>query len=443
MTIDKIKAAIKAIDGIEELNPMQVYMTEHHADACTVLLAPTGSGKTLAFTIALLAGAGTPSPVPSERPKCVVLVPSRELALQVAGVVRSAAREFKTVALYGGHAMDEEQRSLSAGADIVVATPGRLLDHINRGSVELHDPSVLVIDEWDKILELGFADEVRRICRRMGHPRRMVFTSATDAVDLPSYLPLPGKPVIADFRSASSDTPASVDTVRVDSPAKDKLDTLRDLLLCADGRSIVFVNHRESAERVYNALRREGFAAGLYHGGLDQRQRELAVDLLDNGTTPVLVATDLGARGLDIAGVANVIHYHIPPSAEAWTHRNGRTGRAGAAGTVYAIISDADNVPEFMSFDRAYSPKPKSERPRRPDTATLYFDAGRKEKISRGDIAGFLMARGNLSRDEVGKIVVKDHGAIAAVPAAKLKEVLASVAPYKLKNKRVRITPLS
>lgn len=422
---------------------MQIYMAGHHDDPCTVLLAPTGSGKTLAFTIALLAAAGNPSATPSPVPGGVVMVPSRELAIQVAGVVRSVAREFKTVALYGGHAMDEEQRSLSAGADIVVATPGRLLDHINRGSLELRDPSVLVIDEWDKILELGFADEVRRICRRMGHPRRVVLTSATDAVDLPSYLPLPGRPVTADFRGASAVPQPPVATVRVDSPAKDKLDTLRDLLLCMDGRSIVFVNHRESAERVYKALRREGFAAGLYHGGLDQRQRELALDLLDNGTTPVLVATDLGARGLDIADVANVIHYHIPPSAEAWTHRNGRTGRAGAAGTVYAIISEADSVPEFMSFDRAYSPKPKNEHPGPSATATLYFDAGRKEKISRGDIAGFLMARGSLSRDEVGKIVVKDHGAIAAVPAARLDEVLKSVAPYKLKNKKVRITPLS
>lgn len=446
MKIDKIVEAVRSLPGIEELNLMQKYMVDHALDPATMLLAPTGSGKTLAFTMPILVAAGEPSAVPAQHPKCVAIAPARELVIQIAGVIRSVAPGFKTVALYGGHDMREEQRSLEAGADIVAATPGRFLDHLNRGSLEMRDPAILVLDEWDKILELGFADEVRRICRRLGHPARIVLTSATDAVELPGYLPARRQFVTADFR----DDPAGgvqaprLEVVRVESPAADKLDTLRDLLLCVGGgRSIVFVNHRESAERVYKALRKQSFHVALYHGGLDQRERELALDLLDNGTVTALVATDLGARGLDIAGVENVIHYHLPLSVEAWTHRNGRTARAGASGTVYAIVSDADNVPGFMEFDRPYFPKPTTDIPVSPKMASLYFDSGRKEKISRGDIAGFLIARGGLRADEVGKIVVKDHSAVAAVPAERLREVAVAVAPFKLKNKRVRITPLS
>lgn len=204
----------------------------------------------------------------------------------------------------------------------------------------------------------------------------------------------------------------------------------------------MFVNHRESAERVYDALIKAGFPTGLYHGGLEQRERRQAVDLLDNGTTPILVSTDLASRGLDIEAVGSVIHYHLPVSSESWTHRNGRTARQDASGTVYVITSEGESIPEFMTFDRPYFPGRPSSDPIRSDMATLYFNAGKREKISRGDIAGYLINRGGLTAGEVGKISISDHSAIAAVPRDKAREVVKAVLPHKLKNTRVKVTRL-
>ncbi|MDE5636008.1 MAG: DbpA RNA binding domain-containing protein, partial [Muribaculaceae bacterium] len=229
--------------------------------------------------------------------------------------------------------------------------------------------------------------------------------------------------------------------VQVESPVRDKLGTLIDLLHSVDNRRvIIFVNHRESAERVYNAIVKEDFPAGLYHGGLEQRERQLALDLLDNGTTPVLVATDLAARGLDIDDIGAVIHYHMPVSTEAWTHRNGRTARQDAHGTIYVITAEGENIPDCITFDRSYVPSGHSDDPIHSDTATLYFNAGRREKISRGDIAGYLINRGGLEPSEVGRIIVGDHSAIAAVPRDKARDVVKAVAPHRLKNTRVRVT---
>ena len=235
----------------------------------------------------------------------------------------------------------------------------------------------------------------------------------------------------------------------MDSPERDKLATLEELLRSLDnGRAIVFVNHRESAERVYEALKREGLPVGLYHGGLEQRERKLAVDLLNNGTTPILVSTDLGARGLDIDDVNYVIHYHLPPSPESWTHRNGRTARMGADGTVFSIISEGENIPEYVGWQRLYQPKSVSADPIRSDVATIYINAGKKEKISRGDIAGYLMKAGGLRPDQVGKIILDDHSAIVAVPRdvldgeADAPGLLERLAPCKLKNTRVRLSLL-
>ncbi|MDE6854073.1 MAG: DbpA RNA binding domain-containing protein, partial [Muribaculaceae bacterium] len=221
-----------------------------------------------------------------------------------------------------------------------------------------------------------------------------------------------------------------------------KLETLDALLRdLQDERVIVFVNHRDAAERVYGHLRSRGWPAGLYHGGQEQDVRERALVLLANGTTPILVATDLASRGLDIDSVGAVVHYHLPVSEEAMTHRNGRTGRMGASGRAFAIISDTDKVPDFFPALDTYWPE--GTLPVKPSRwATLHFNAGRKDKISKGDIAGFLMQKGNLGRDEVGRIDVKDHQAYAAVPADKARATTAAVAPYKVKNTRVRVTQL-
>ena len=427
--------------GIARLNDMQEAVADARGREL-ILLSPTGSGKTLAFAIPLLR-ALTPA---DGSLQALVIAPARELVIQTARVLRELATGYKTVAFYGGHSMTDEVNSLRAVPDIVVATPGRLLDHIERGQLSVETVRTLVLDEYDKALDLGFHDEMRRIVRRIGHRQLTILTSATPIAEMPEFLGM-RHPQVLDFTTANGTLePAQtkrLQTVEVESPVRDKLDTLVDLLRSLpDGRVIVFVNHRESADRVYHRLRSAGLPAGIYHGGLEQIEREKAIDLLNNGTTPVLVATDLGARGLDIEDLNAVIHYHMPPTPESWTHRNGRTARMGASGTVYVITCEGETVPEYIHFDRSYAPTGSSQDPIRAHTATLHINAGRREKISRGDIVGFLIAHGNLQAGEIGRIVVRDHNALVAIPADKLTSTLAAVAPHKLKNKRVRITPI-
>lgn len=426
--------------NISNLNEMQQAMAATEARHA-ILLSPTGSGKTAAFTLRLLRFLG-----PSDgKVQAIVMAPSRELVIQIADVIRPVAAGLKTVAFYGGHNMADEVNSLKVTPDIIVATPGRLLDHLRRDTLSLRDVRALVLDEYDKSLELGFYDEMKRIVKRMPSLKLILLTSATRLAELPDFLKF-DRPEVFDF-TAGKPQAGRLQTVRVDSPERDKLDTLMALLRSLDnGRALVFVNHRESAERVYNALKREGLPVGLYHGGLEQRERKLAVDMLNNGTTPILVSTDLGARGLDIDNVNYVIHYHLPLSPESWTHRNGRTARMGAEGTVYTIISDGENIPEYVSWQREFQPRSVSADPIRSDMATIYINAGKKEKISRGDIAGYLMKAGGLLPGEVGKIILDDHSAIVAVPRASLAAtsgqpgLLERLAPQKLKNTRVRLS---
>lgn len=438
MTLDDILHRIREKTSIKSLNEMQQAMAANRSHQ-TVLLAPTGSGKTLAFAIPLLMGC--------RRSDCsvqaIVIAPSRELVTQIAEVIRPLALPLKTVAFYGGHSMLDETRSLAAGPDIIVATPGRLLDHLNRSTIDLNRVRTLVLDEYDKSLELGFHDEMRRICRRLGGLERVILTSATRLPELPAFLHL-DRPATIDFTEKVEKPAGRMDIVEVPSAQRDKLPALIDLAgsLKPSSKAIIFVNHRESAERVHSALTKAGFPAGLYHGGLDQLQRELAVDLLNNGTTPLLVATDLAARGLDIADVEAVVHYHLPSSAEAWTHRNGRTARQGATGTVYVITAEGENIPDYVKWQRRYVPRAMGGCPEPSPVATLYFNGGKREKISRGDIAGFLMQKGGLSPAEITSIIVKDHCAIAAIPAAKAAATIAAVAPHKVKGQRLRVTLL-
>lgn len=422
---------------IAELNPMQKRMSEIPTRGTFTLLAPTGSGKTVAFAIPLLKGLH-----PSRGAvQAVVIAPSRELVLQIFEVIRTLASGLKTVAFYGGHSMHEEERSLSVMPDIIVATPGRLLDHLSRGHLDLGTVSALVLDEYDKALELGFADEMKRVCRKFTGLRLVVLTSATPLAAIPDYLPA-RSPEVIDFSSA--DIPRQrMQVVRVESPSRDKLATLSDLLhSLPNGRVIVFANHRESVERIYEALRHDGLPAGIYHGGLDQNDRENALAKLVNGSTPILVSTDLGARGLDIPELSAVVHYHYPPTPEAWTHRNGRTARQNAHGYIYVITAEGEDIPDYISTDRDYVPTRRSPDPIRSDTATLYFNVGKREKISRGDIVGFLIAKGGLTADEIGTITLRDHAALVGIPLSKSRSIIDTLARERIKNTRAKISIL-
>ena len=422
--------------GISSLLPMQEEMLKLTLPSKVLLCAPTGSGKTLAFAIAILRtlkkeGDGV---------KALVIAPTRELVLQIFDIVRTlSAPEYKTTAVYGGHSFSTEAASLEGLPDIVVGTPGRILDHLRRGRLNIYSTGTLVIDEFDKALELGFTEEMKAITGRMKNVRTMVLTSATRGT-LPEFIGAVEHEL--DYRTSDDTVKPDLSLFKVESSSPDKLDTLGALLrTLGTTKTIVFLNHREAAERVFNYLHNEGFPAILYHGGMEQQMRERSLILFENGTCPILVSTDLAARGLDIDDVEAVIHYHLPVNAEAWTHRNGRTARMGKCGSSYTIISEHDKVPDFVNAEELFEPSP-SERALPSPVATLYFNVGKKDKISRGDIVGFLIHKGGLEPSEIGRIDIKDHCAYIAVPANKSRATAQAVAPYKIKNTRVRVTQL-
>lgn len=427
--------------GIGALNDMQKKMMGAATESRDIiLLSPTGSGKTLAFTLPLL----KMLKAPTGRVQAVIIAPSRELVLQIAGVIDRLAAGFKVSVLYGGHKVEDEVNTLSVTPDIIVATPGRLLDHAKRGNLDLTPVRILVLDEFDKSLELGFEDDMRKIVNRLKNVSRIILTSATRAETLPAFLKLTD-PMTLDFTGNVRDLKRRMRVYRVDSDSKDKLQGLLYLLrqLSAGGmqeRTIVFVNHRESAERVEEFLKKNGVGAVLYHGALDQRDRETALARFNNGSCPVLIATDLAARGLDIEGVKDVIHYHQPLTPEAYTHRNGRTARVDADGNVYLLIGPDEDVKPFVEFDADYHVDTDAPRSPRAKMATLYFSAGKKEKLNRGDIVGFLAKTAGLDGSEIGKIDVYDHYALAAIPADKAKEIEKRISTEKIKGERRKIT---
>lgn len=434
---------VKTRLGIETLNDMQQKMMASASEPRDIiLLSPTGSGKTLAFTLPVMKMM-KPS---TGRVQCVVIAPSRELVVQIAGVMREVGKELRVIALYGGHKVEDEVNSLKVVPDIIVATPGRLLDHAVRRNVDLLPVRILVLDEFDKSLELGFEEEMGKLVRRMKNVSRILLTSATSADVLPEFLNL-NNPLTFNFLGENESLRSRMSVHRVDSDGKDKLDTLLTLLNnISQGvepeKSIIFVNHRESAERVYDFLKKRNVSCVLYHGALDQRERETALALFNSGSHPILVATDLAARGLDIERVASVVHYHQPLTPEAYTHRNGRTARVEEEGDVYILVGPEEEVKDFVEIDDTFSLDPNLKGSLRSRFMTLYVSAGKREKVSRGDILGFLVKECGVPASEIGKINVYDHYSLVAVREEAVPALLNNAEGKKLKGEKRKISPL-
>lgn len=437
MKLKDILASLKAHYGINELNDMQKAVLEASAEqGDIVLLSPTGSGKTIAFLTPVIKALKEPN----GNVQAVIIAPSRELVIQIGAVARDMAEGYKVTCCYGGHNVLDEKQSLSVTPSIIVSTPGRLLDHINREHINVHSTRLLVLDEFDKSLELGFQDEMRRILRRMPNISRRYLTSATDIESIPDFVRI-FNPQTVDFRDDKDELEERTTILRVKSDDKDKLQALLKLLKnVPDGRTIVFANYRDAVERIYSFLKENDVPAGIYHGGLDQIDREKSIAMFNNGSYSVMVTTDLGARGLDIAEVLNIIHYHIPITEETYTHRNGRTARMKATGNVYVLVNSSDKLPGYMKFDNDFILNEDAQLQITAPYTTLYFQAGKKEKISRGDIAGFIGNNGGIDGKAIGTINLYDHYALVAVPADKANEILDRIKSLKIKNKRVRIT---
>ena len=364
---------------IKSLNEMQLASIEAiSTNNNTLLLSATGSGKTLAFLlplVKLLDPAIT-------KTQAIIIVPSRELALQIESVFKSMGTNLKVTCCYGGHLRETEENNLKQPPALLVGTPGRLADHIRRGNITTASIETLVLDEFDKSLELGFLDEMSFIIGALPAIQKRILTSATQAVEIPAFIKM-DEPVTLNFLSAANeDTGLTVKTLLSD--GKDKLETLFRLLCMLGNRSaIVFCNHRESVERTSKFLKEKDIINEFYHGAMEQQERDAALCKFRNGTTNVLVTTDLASRGLDIANIRYIIHYHLPGSEDIFTHRNGRTARMDASGTAIIILSPEEELPDSIN--------PEAEQltlhenfplPDKPLWSTLFCAAGKKDKVN-------------------------------------------------------------
>ena len=447
MDIEKILGKLR----ITELNEMQQHAAEAitGSDGDVVLLSPTGTGKTLAYLLPLVQLIESQLPTLNSQLStdvlALVITPGRELALQSAEVLKSMGCGLRGTACYGGRpTMDEHKVLKEVKPQIVFGTPGRLNDHLDKDNISRYNIRYLVIDEFDKCLEMGFQAEMSKLIKSLPGLQRRILLSATNAEQIPQFVNMAKKGTLVDFLPDDEQTSERVTLYEVHSPQKDKLETLRSLLLSVgDESSIVFLNYRDSVERVNEYLRKQGFTTSHFHGGMEQRQREDMLYKFSNGSANVLVATDLASRGLDIPDIQNVIHYHLPESEEGYIHRVGRTARWDAIGRTFFILNSEEHIPDYVDGDvESYTPSPNTNHPSPPRMSTLYIGKGKKDKLSKGDIVGFLCKKGGLESAEIGRIDVKDRYTYVAIRREKLQQVLRLTKGEKIKSIRTIIEPV-
>ncbi|HZI01914.1 MAG TPA: DEAD/DEAH box helicase [Flavisolibacter sp.] len=420
---------------IKELNEMQLAVLEANKhDQDIILLSDTGSGKTLGFLLPLL----EMMEPGNKSTQAIVVVPSRELALQIEQVFRSMVTGYKVTCCYGGHKREIEENSLLEAPALIIGTPGRLGDHIRRGNIQTDTVKTLILDEFDKSLELGFQEEVSFIIESLKGIKKRILTSATEAVEIPDFLTL-NDPQRISFLTGKKLEALAIKMVK--SKEVDKLESLFQLIcFLGDRPAIIFCNHRDAVERTSAYLKDMGIVNVFYHGAMEQRDRETALAKFRNGTSYILVTTDLASRGLDIPFIRYIIHYHLPSNEETFTHRNGRTARMDASGTAILIIGPDEKLPSYAGDDAETLELPEEVVvPDKPKWSTLYIAAGKKDKVNKVDIVGFLTNKGQLKKEEIGLIEVKDFSSFVALRKSKVSQTLQVIKDEKLKGKKIKI----
>ncbi|MCD8094019.1 MAG: DEAD/DEAH box helicase [Bacteroides sp.] len=420
---------------IEQLTPMQEAAQEaYRENKDLVLLSPTGSGKTLAFLLPLV----QTLKADVQGVQAVVLVPSRELALQIETVFKSMNTPFKAMSCYGGRPAMEEHRTMRGiNPSVIIGTPGRMNDHLKKENFDARTVTTLVIDEFDKCLEFGFHDEMSEVIGQLPSLRKRVLLSATDAEEIPQFAGVGDGSQLVKLNFLTSEPVSErLNLQKVLSPDKDKLETLYRLLCTLGDRStLVFVNYRESVERVAGYLQSKKFPCDAFHGGMEQADRERALYKFRNGSCPVLVSTDLAARGLDIPGIDNIVHYHLPVNEEAFTHRNGRTARWEARGSSFLLLHAEERLPNYIPEDIPLFELPEqTPKPAKSRWATLYIGKGKKDKLNKIDIVGFLYKKGGLAKEDIGQVDVKEHYAFVAIRRSKVNQLLTLIRGEKIKG---------
>lgn len=421
--------------GIESLNEMQLAAQEAILENNSVLLlSPTGSGKTLAFLLPVFE---TLQPEILSV-QCLIIVPSRELGLQIEQVWKKMGTGYKVNTCYGGHSMETEIKNLSNPPAVLIGTPGRIADHIDRETFRTDKIRTVVLDEFDKSLQFGFHEEMSFILSRLPKVDKRILVSATSDIEIPKYTRVVN-PEILDFTSDNEEK-SNLSIKTVISEEKDKINTLFRLICSLGESALIFCNHRDAAERISDLLNARGIYSTYYHGRMDQEERERALIQFRNGSVSYLVTTDLAARGLDIPEMKHVIHYHLPMKEDEFTHRNGRTARMTASGTAYVIVHESEKKLDYIDYNqKVFDIANTVSLPEPPVFQTLYISGGKKNKLNKIDIVGFFSQKGKLEKGDLGLIEVKDFVSFAAVKSKKIKELLKNIKDEKMKGKKFKI----
>jgi ATP-independent RNA helicase DbpA len=424
--------------NIQALNQMQEETIESvEKNNSIVLISPTGSGKTLAFLLSIL-------------PKLdkelfgvqvLIIVPSRELALQIESVFKSMGTFFKVNSCYGGHQVRVEEQNFSQPPAVLIGTPGRLAHHIRKNNVDLSQTETLILDEFDKSLEFGFQDEFEFILKNCHHIKKRILTSATFLKEIPNFVGLKNELILNFLPKEINFSKTNLTSKFVRVIEDDKLEALMLLLGKINEQSIiVFCNHREAVNRISEQLKVHHIEHGVYHGGMEQTDRERTLVKLRNESSRILITTDLASRGLDISEIGTVIHYQLPFTEDILIHRNGRTARMNASGTIYYLLDKEDYLPVFLINKPLEESLPnKFMLPKPSQWKTLYISAGKKNKINKMDIVGMLLQKGNLQKDDLGKIEVLDFASYVAIKRDKIAQTLSLVKNERIKNKKIKI----
>ncbi|MFT5858044.1 MAG: superfamily II DNA/RNA helicase [Flavobacteriaceae bacterium] len=428
----KINRALKS-GGFQDLLEIQEQcLNSFKTSDDVILLSKTGSGKTLAFLLSILDGLDENR---QNEVQALIIAPTRELCLQIESVFRSLKTGFKVTTCYGGHSVQSERNSLSEAPALIIATPGRLQDHVYRRNVDLRTVDFLVIDEFDKCLEFGFLDSIEDIYEQLKHLKHHLLTSATRLAEIPEFLRI-SEPTIIDAIKDDEELNLIEYGVNIQ---ESNLETLT-LLIASFGleKSMIFVNYREVCETVQDELDHNGIQCSIYHGGLEQEMRERQLIKFSNGTTNTIVCTDLGARGLDIPDVKHIVHYQYPGSESAFVHRKGRTARMGGHGFSYLFLSSKAELPMYIEkptniMTPDYGPVPS------PEWETIYIGGGKKDKIGKIDVVGFCAKVGNLQKDEIGHIDSKDRHSYVAIKRTKCDAFLKAIRGEKIKGRKLKI----
>ncbi|RZK50519.1 MAG: DEAD/DEAH box helicase [Pedobacter sp.] len=416
------------------------------------LLAPTGSGKTLAFLTFLLERLKPDA----KDVQAIIMVPGRELALQIESVFKQIKSGYKIVSCYGGHEFKKERQQLIEAPAVIVGTPGRVAQHVEEGSFNPRSIQILIIDEFDKALEQGFDDDMGFIIQHIGTLTFAVLTSATKLEEQAPYLNLKEYEILDELSNPYGVAERNLYKFSLmpviqngEHEFEARLKALRFILSTFPGESaLVFCKTRAAVDELYIELNSFHFPVEKYHGAMEQRDREVAVFRFDNGSVNILVCTDLAARGLDINLVQHVIHFEDSLDEASFTHRNGRTGRLQQnRGNVYVFYRQDNELDKFkLPFEEFRILNSESLEQHlihfKPITTkwdTLYFNLGKRDKIQKGDVLGFLTKDLKLKGQEVGKILIKDKNSYVAVDKSKVKLILNAAPSRKLKNKKFKV----